>query len=132
VVGDVQRLGGQWRMAVCPPACVRGSRVTGLGLHARVMGPRCTVAATWALDRWSLRRLGVRTWPGYSEPTWRARGRRCAREHRLRQTVSFNHLCTGFSPIFETEVVQTLNTKVARQVTLYKNAKGSRGFYSLV
>jgi hypothetical protein len=116
----VQRLSGQWQMAVRPPACARGPRVTGLGLHARVTGPRCTVAATRASDRWSLQCLNVRARPGYGEPTWRARGRRCAREHRLRQTFLFNHLCTSFSPIFEIEVVQTLNIKDAQQVTLYK------------
>jgi hypothetical protein len=70
----VQHIGGQWRMAVRPPACARRPRVTGLGLHGRVTGPSCTVAAARALDCWSLQRLGVRARPGYGEPTWRARG----------------------------------------------------------
>jgi hypothetical protein len=33
-----------------------------------------------------------------------------------------------FSQIFQTEVLQTLNTKVVKQVTLFNNAKGSRVF----
>jgi hypothetical protein len=37
-----------------------------------------------------------------------------------------------FSPNFEIEMLQTLNTKVAQQVTLYKNTKGSIGFHSPV
>jgi hypothetical protein len=70
----VQHTGGQWRMAVCPPACARRPRVTNLGLHGCITGPSCTVAAAQASDRWSLRRLGVRARPGYDEPTWRACG----------------------------------------------------------
>jgi hypothetical protein len=34
-VGNVQRTGGQWRMAVRPLASVCRPRVTGLSLHAR-------------------------------------------------------------------------------------------------
>jgi hypothetical protein len=37
-----------------------------------------------------------------------------------------------FSPFFKIEVAQTLNSKVVQQVTLFKNAKGSRGFFLLV
>jgi hypothetical protein len=48
------------------------------------------------------------------------------------KTIWLNPLLLDFSPVFKYKVVQTLNTKVAQQVTLYKNAKGSRGFYSLV
>jgi hypothetical protein len=40
-------------------------------------------------------------------------------------TVSFNPFQNDFSPKIQTEVIQTLNTKVVKQVTLYKNAKGS-------
>jgi hypothetical protein len=40
-------------------------------------------------------------------------------------TVSFNPFQKGFFSKIQTEVVQTLNTKVVKQVTLYKNAKGS-------
>jgi hypothetical protein len=62
---------GGWRFA---HQRVRVGRVTGLGLHARVMDPSCTVAAARASDRWSLQRLGVRARPGYGEPMWRVRG----------------------------------------------------------
>jgi hypothetical protein len=40
-------------------------------------------------------------------------------------TVSFSPFQINFSPKIQTEVLQTLNTKVVKQVTLYKNAKGS-------
>jgi hypothetical protein len=40
-------------------------------------------------------------------------------------TVSFSPFQIYFSPKIQTEVLQTLNTKVVKQVTLYKNAKGS-------
>jgi hypothetical protein len=40
-------------------------------------------------------------------------------------TVSFSPLQIEFSPKIHIEVPQTLNTKVVKQVTLYKNAKGS-------
>jgi hypothetical protein len=40
-------------------------------------------------------------------------------------TVPFSPLQIEFSPKIQTEVLQTLNTKVVKQVTLYKNAKGS-------
>jgi hypothetical protein len=40
-------------------------------------------------------------------------------------TISFSPLRFKFSPKIQTEVLPTLNTKVVKQVTLYKNAKGS-------
>jgi hypothetical protein len=40
-------------------------------------------------------------------------------------TISFSPFPIDFSPKIQTEVLQTLNTKVVKQVTLYKNAKGS-------
>jgi hypothetical protein len=40
------------------------------------------------------------------------------------QKVAFSHLQTEFSPKFQTEVTQTLNTKVVEQVTLYNICKG--------
>jgi hypothetical protein len=42
------------------------------------------------------------------------------------KTVSFSPFQIKFSPKIQTEVLQTLNTKVVEQVTLYKNVKGSR------
>jgi hypothetical protein len=47
-------------------------------------------------------------------------------------TISFSPFQIDFSPKIQTEVLQTLNTKVVKQVTLFNNAKGSIGFYSLV
>jgi hypothetical protein len=41
-------------------------------------------------------------------------------------TVSFSRFQFDFSPKIQTEVLQTLNTKVVQQVTLYKNAKDSQ------
>jgi hypothetical protein len=55
-------------------ASVLWTRGTGLSLHACVTGPRGTLATVRASDRWSLRRLGVRAWAGYGEPTWRRAG----------------------------------------------------------
>jgi hypothetical protein len=52
-----------------------------------------------------------------------ARGRRHARERRLHRPVSFSLLAIEFSPKFQTKVLQTLNTKVVKQITPYKNAK---------
>jgi hypothetical protein len=63
--------------------------------------------------------------PGYGEPTWRHAARRRARERRCFKHRSFNPFQNDFSPKIQTEVLQTLNTKVVKQVTLYKNAKGS-------
>jgi hypothetical protein len=40
-------------------------------------------------------------------------------------TVWLTPFKIDFSPKLQTEVLQTLNTKVVKQVTLYKNAKGS-------
>jgi hypothetical protein len=40
------------------------------------------------------------------------------------QTVSFSPFQTAFSPKIQTEVTQTLNTKVVEQVTLYNICKG--------
>jgi hypothetical protein len=40
-------------------------------------------------------------------------------------TISFSPFPIDFSPKIQTEVLQTLNTKVVKQVTLYKNAKDS-------
>jgi hypothetical protein len=99
-VGDVRRTGGQWRMAVRPPPSVRRPRVTGLSLHVHVTGPSCTVAAVRVSDRWSLRRLGVRARPGYSEPTWRARGdvvRGCPELHKQFRLTMFVPIFLPFS-----------------------------------
>jgi hypothetical protein len=52
--------------------------------------------------------------------------RRHALERRAAKTVSLSPFQNEFSPIFQTEVPQTLNTKVIKQVALYNNAKGSR------
>jgi hypothetical protein len=40
-------------------------------------------------------------------------------------TVSFTPFQINFSPKLQIEVLQTLNTKVVKQLTLYKNDKGS-------
>jgi hypothetical protein len=68
----------------------------------------------------------------YGEADVVARGRRRARERRLHRPVSFNLLSIKFSPKFQIEVLQTLNTKVIKQVALFNNAKGSIEFYLLV
>jgi hypothetical protein len=43
--------------------------------------------------------------------------------------ISFSPFQTEFSPKIQTGVLQTLNTKVVKQVTLFNNAKGAMGFY---
>jgi hypothetical protein len=40
-------------------------------------------------------------------------------------TVSLSPFQNDLSPKIQTEVLQTLNTKVVKKVTVYKNAKGS-------
>jgi hypothetical protein len=90
------------------------------------------VAAARASDRGVFRHLSVRARAGYGGADVAARGRRCARERRLHRAISFNVLSIKFSPKFQTEVLQTLNTKVVKQVALFNNAKGLIGFYSLV
>jgi hypothetical protein len=90
------------------------------------------VAAARTSDRGVIWRLGVRAQAGYGGADVAARGRRCAQERRLHRAISFNLLSIKFSPKFQTEVLQTLSTKVVKQVALFNNAKGSVGFYSLV
>jgi hypothetical protein len=45
------------------------------------------------------------------------------------KTVSFSPFQIKFSPKIQTEILQALHAKVVEQVTLYKNAKGSRVVY---
>jgi hypothetical protein len=72
------------------------------------------VALARASDRWVFRRLDVRARAGYGAADVAARGRRRVRERRLHRPVSFILLSIEFSPKFQTEVLQTLNTKVAQ------------------
>jgi hypothetical protein len=44
------------------------------------------------------------------------------------KTVPLSPFQNEFSQNFQTEVLQTLNTKVVKQVTLFNNAKGSKVF----
>jgi hypothetical protein len=48
------------------------------------------------------------------------------------KTVSHSLFQNDFSHDLQTKVLSTLNTKVVKQVALFKNAKGSIGFSSLV
>jgi hypothetical protein len=45
------------------------------------------------------------------------------------KTVSFSPFQIKFSPKIQTEILQALNANVVEQVTIYKNAKGSRVVY---
>jgi hypothetical protein len=90
------------------------------------------MASAWASDRWVFRRFVVRTQAGYGAAGVAARGQRRARERWCSSTVSFSPFQTEFSPKIQTGVLQTLNTKVVKKVTLFNNDKGSIGFYSLV
>jgi hypothetical protein len=90
------------------------------------------MALARASDRWIFRRLGVLAEAGYGAADVAACGRRRARERQCSSTVSFSPFQTKFSPKIQTGVLQTLNTKVVKKVTLFNNAKGSIGFYSLV
>jgi hypothetical protein len=101
-------------------------------LLTRVISLRCTVAVARASDRGVFRCLGVRAGAGYRGADVAARGRRRARERRLHRFISFDLLSIRFSPKIQIGVLQTLNTKVVKQVTLFNNAKGSIGSYSLV
>jgi hypothetical protein len=89
--------------------------VVGAGLGPLgFLAPQC-VRVSWV---WRGRRGGARTTS-------------CAGALSFK-TVSFSPFQTEFSSKIQTEVLQTLNTKVVEQVTLFKNAKGSIGFFSLV
>jgi hypothetical protein len=126
-VGDMRVGSSQWRKAVRPRACALRPHVTGLGVgacHARrhtvlveaCLGP--TVAGLLRRAPPTVRRWGRH---GKSRTTSRA-------DTPNSKTVSLSPFQNEFSPIFQTEVLQTLNTKVIQQVTLYNSAKGSRGF----
>jgi hypothetical protein len=87
------------------------------------------VETALASDRRVIRRLGVRARSGYGGGRRGVQVCDVAREHMLwLQTVSSSHLPLDFSLKFQTQVHKSLNTKVAQQLTLYKIAKGSRGF----
>jgi hypothetical protein len=88
------------------------------------------VSSARASDHWVFRRLRVRSRVEYGAAEVATRGRRRARERRHSSTVPFSLFQT--SPKIQTGVLRTLNTKVIEQVTLFNNAKGSIGFYSLV
>jgi capsid protein len=90
------------------------------------------MAASRASDHRVFQRLSVRAQARYGGADVAARWRRRARERRFHRAISFNLLSIKFSPNFQTEALQTLNTKVVKQVTLFNNAKGSIGFYSPV
>jgi hypothetical protein len=64
-------------------------------------------------------------------PTWQV-AHDVARRHVQPKTVLLSLFQNEFSQFFQIEVLQTLNTKVVKQVALFNNAKGSIGFYSLV
>jgi hypothetical protein len=95
-------------------------------LLARVIGPSCTVATAQASDCWVLRRLSVRARPGYGEAD--VAGARCdvACGFPNSKIVPFNPVWIKFSPVYEIEVRQLLNTKVVQQLTLYQSYKSSR------
>jgi hypothetical protein len=132
VVATCDGAGGQWRMAVRPPASTHRphgtvlspSRASSpLGVQWRRRRPRTTGVS---------RRLGVRARAGYGGADVAARVRRRVRGRRLHRFISFDLLSIRFSPKIQTGVLQTLITKVVKQVALFKSAKGSTGFYSLV
>jgi hypothetical protein len=116
---------GQWRKVARTGANLPWLRGNDLSLHAGVTDP----SAQW-------QRRGPRT-GGHSDVSacarnWGTASRRgITRRDVVRgsagvsNTVSFSPLQLEFSPKIRTEVLPTLNTKVVKQVTLYKNAKGS-------
>jgi hypothetical protein len=116
---------GQWQKSACAGASQPWPRGTGLSLHACITG---------ASTQW--RRREPQT-GGHSGASACARNRGTASRHGVARrdvvrgsagvsnTVSFSLFQIYFSPKIQTEVLQTLNTKVVKQVTLYKNAKGS-------
>jgi hypothetical protein len=129
-VATCDRAGGQWRMAVRPPASTHRPHGTdlspsrassALGVQWRRRRPRTTGVS---------RRLGVRARAGYGGADVAERVRRRVRGRR--RFISFDLLSIRFSPKIQTGVLQTLITKVVKQVALFKSAKGSTGFYSLV
>jgi hypothetical protein len=68
------------------------------------------VASARALNHWVFRRIGVCAWAGYGAADVAAHGRRRVRERQLHRPVSFSLLSIEFSPKFQIEVLQTLNT----------------------
>jgi formylglycine-generating enzyme required for sulfatase activity len=91
-VGDVRPADGQWRKAARAGASVLWPRGTGLSFHACVMGPRGTMAAARASDRWSLRRLGVRARTGYGATDMAGAQRDVARGSPKSKTVRISPL----------------------------------------
>jgi hypothetical protein len=58
--------------------------------------------------------------------------RRRARGLGSAKSVRLTPFPLEFAPDFKMKVAQTLNTEVVQQVTIFKNAKGSRVLFSLV
>jgi hypothetical protein len=58
------------------------------------------VVAARALDRWSLRRLGVRTRPGYGELMWRASGDVVRGSAKLHKQFDLAHFKMDFLQYF--------------------------------
>jgi hypothetical protein len=90
------------------------------------MSLRSTVATAPASYRVVFRRLGVRARSGYDGDDVARRGETSRGSALWRQTDPSSHLPHEFCPNFQTQVLKGLNTKVAKQLTLYKIAKGSR------
>jgi hypothetical protein len=125
MVGDVRRLGGQWR-------AVGGVPVRRIGATWRCpLATDVTVEFTPAQrsDRRSPRCLGVRARRGYGAyggaPTW---PRATSRQSALRRSQGKFSLLNGFQTRlilnFETKLYLSPNSKDVDQVSLFKIHKG--------
>jgi hypothetical protein len=122
----------QWGMAVRPPASAPRPRGTGLGLHASVTASSAQCHQRRPRTAGFSGASACACEPGTARPTWRRASASCAGAPAFKHQFRLAPFQTEFSPKIQIEVLQTLNTKVIEQVTLFKNAKGSIGFCSLV
>jgi hypothetical protein len=125
MVGDVRRLGSQWR-------AVGGAPVRRIGATWRCP-PAMNVTEEFTLvqrsDRRSPRHLGVHARRGYGAyggaPTW---PRTTSRQSALRRSRGKFNLLNGFQTRFilnfETKLHLSPNSKDADQVSLFKIHKG--------
>jgi hypothetical protein len=122
-VDDVRRGSGQWRMVVRPRACARPPRVTGLG-----------VGGSSRSQVHSARGGSPRTGGHWPAPACVPGGTAAGHAHGTTSCARarLTPFPLEFSPDFKMKVAQTLNIEVVQQVTIFKNAQGYRGFFSLV
>jgi hypothetical protein len=90
------------------------------------------VAAARASDRGFPGASVCASGPGTAGPTWRRAGDIVRGSAGCTDSFHLTFFQLDFLKKIQVGVLQTLNTKVVKQVALFNNGKGSVGFYSLV